>query len=225
MKKYISIIFFLIFSISASQRPNILFIIMDDLNDLPSLPSNNRAIATPHMDRIANNGVNFTNAHSNDPICAPSRASMLYGIYPQTSGLIWFESPKQRSILKNSVDLPGHLSKNGYNVFGTGKIYHGGKNNRAFKSYGVGNNFGPHPINGDSFMGHHSSQDHLFEKFPNLPYKWEQTFGSLNDIPDWSHLEKENKGGFYTENLGIYDRVIIEINFPMKCLLIIALKS
>ena len=76
---------------AADKRPNVVVIIADDLNDLPLSPGGKPTIKTPNIDRIANRGVTFTNAHCNDPICAPSRASMLFGLYPQTSGLYWFE--------------------------------------------------------------------------------------------------------------------------------------
>ena len=195
--KYLLLSFFLIFSTFASeQKPNLLFIIMDDLNDLPIGSPLGNSIKTPHMDRLAKRGVSFTNAHTNDPICAPSRSSMLYGLYPQTSGMFWFEKIKDRKVLRESVDFPAHLKNNNYDVFGTGKIYHGGFPQKSFKSYGIRTNFGPHPVNGDPFMAHHSKQDYLFEKFPDLGYKWEQTFGPLEEVPDWSHLPKGKKGWF-----------------------------
>ena len=195
MKKLL-LIFILSFLAQVNAQPNLVFIIVDDLNDIPLDPAIRPNIATPNIDRLAKKGVSFTNAHCNDPICAPSRASMLYGLYPQTSGLFWFENPNARGLLRNSVDLPHHLRNNQYKLYATGKVYHGGKKQKVFHDYGVGTNYGPHPINGDPYMGHHSSQDHLFKKMPQLSHKWEQTFGPLEDIPDWSHLEKGKKGWF-----------------------------
>jgi len=59
------------------QRPNVLFMIVDDLNDMPLHPDGKPFVATPNFERLAARGMSFTNAHCNDPICAPSRSSML----------------------------------------------------------------------------------------------------------------------------------------------------
>ncbi|MDD7986640.1 sulfatase [Lentisphaera marina] len=196
MKIFIFLSFIILNTFAANNRPNLLFIIVDDLNDLPIGSPLGNVIKTPHIDRLDKRGVSFTNAHTNDPICAPSRASMLYGLYPQTSGMFWFEKIKDRKVLRESIDFPNHLKNNNYKLFGTGKIYHGGMPKKTFDSYGIRTNFGPHPINGDAYMGHHSDQDYLFKKFPELGYKWEQTFGPLEQAPDWSHLANGKKGWF-----------------------------
>jgi arylsulfatase A-like enzyme len=86
----------------ARQRPNVLFIIVDDLNDMPLHPEGKPHVPTPNFDRLAARGVSFTNAHCNDPICAPSRSSMLTGLYPQTSSLYWFEDYRANAILSRS---------------------------------------------------------------------------------------------------------------------------
>ena len=86
------------FGQDSSQRPNVLFIAVDDLR--PQLGCyGHKQMVTPHMDRLASRGVSFTNAHTNDPLCAPSRSSMLFGLYPQTTGLYWFEDWRDNPIL------------------------------------------------------------------------------------------------------------------------------
>ena len=81
------------------------FIIVDDLNDMPLQPSGKPLVPTPNIDRLKAQGVTFTNAHTNDPLCAPSRASMLFGLYPQTTSLYWFENWQDNGIYKESVSL------------------------------------------------------------------------------------------------------------------------
>ena len=61
-------------SVSAQAKPNIVFIIVDDLNDMPYQPDGKPMVPTPNIDRLKAQGVTFTNAHTNDPLCAPSRA-------------------------------------------------------------------------------------------------------------------------------------------------------
>ena len=90
---------------AASEKPNVLFIIVDDLNDMPLHPAGKPYVPTPNFDRLAKRGVSFTNAHCNDPICAPSRSSMLTGLYPQTSSLYWFEDLRRNAILSKCVNV------------------------------------------------------------------------------------------------------------------------
>ncbi|MEM6690593.1 MAG: sulfatase-like hydrolase/transferase [Planctomycetota bacterium] len=168
-------------------RPNVVFIIVDDLNDLPLGPHGKPSVPTPNIDRIARRGVSFTNAHTNDPICAPSRACMMFGLYPQTTGLYWFENWRQNAILKTSVSLNRHLKGNGYSVFGTGKVYHGGRGDNAYDRFGYRTEFGPWPWDGASKnpMLPHPDMMYLYEEDSDVDYKWEHHFGRLSMIPDW----------------------------------------
>ena len=59
------------------EQPNIIFIIVDDLNDYQYSMSGHPQISTPNLDRLADEGILFNNAFATSPGCAPSRASML----------------------------------------------------------------------------------------------------------------------------------------------------
>ena len=111
---------------SSSIRPNVLFIAVDDLNDWIGSLGGNRQTLTPNFDRLAARSVLFTNAHCAAPACNPSRAALMTGIRPSTSGVYhnpqpWRESP----VLKNAPTIPQHFMANGYTAVGSGKIYHG----------------------------------------------------------------------------------------------------
>ena len=86
------------------DQKNIVLIICDDLNDyIEGLGGHPQAI-TPNIKQLAQEGISFTNAHSNNPVCAPSRSSFLTGIYPHTSkNLFWacllYTSPSPRDEL------------------------------------------------------------------------------------------------------------------------------
>ena len=67
---------------AADERPNLVVIVVDDLNDLPLDPGGKPAIVTPNIDRLARRGISFTNAHTNNPLCAPARASLLFWPLP-----------------------------------------------------------------------------------------------------------------------------------------------
>jgi len=67
-------------------KPNVLFIAIDDLNDWTGMLKGNSQALTPHMDKLASIGMVFTNAHCAAPACGPSRAAIMSGIRPSTSG-------------------------------------------------------------------------------------------------------------------------------------------
>ncbi|MFN7928632.1 MAG: sulfatase-like hydrolase/transferase [Blastocatellia bacterium] len=69
------------------QPPNYLFIAVDDLNDWIGPLKGHPQVKTPNIDRLARRGVTFTNAHVQAPLCNPSRASLLSGLRPSTTGL------------------------------------------------------------------------------------------------------------------------------------------
>lgn len=105
-------------------RPNVVFIICDDLNDFGSVHGGHPQALTPHMRSFAKSAVTFQHAYSNNPVCAPSRASIYTGIYPHTSNNLfwakWFDNP----VLKNSKTIMEFFKENGYHVAGTGKNEH-----------------------------------------------------------------------------------------------------
>ncbi|MDA0350162.1 MAG: sulfatase-like hydrolase/transferase [Verrucomicrobia bacterium] len=169
------------------QKPNVVFIIVDDLNDMPLQPGGKPLVPTPNIDRLKERGVSFTNAHTNDPLCAPSRASMLFGLYPQTTSLYWFEDWRDNGILKESVSLHDNLRNGGYAVFGTGKIYHGSQTG-LFDEYGHNGDVGPWPWDGQStnFRLPHPQQLYLYHgPDSDMDYQWEHVFGPLSDVPVW----------------------------------------
>lgn len=176
----------------AEDRPNVLFIIVDDLNDMPLHPTGKPFVPTPNFDRLAKQGVSFTNAHCNDPICAPSRSSMLTGLYPQTSSLYWFEDYRQNAVLSQSKTLTEHLATNGYNVYSVGKIYHGNQDPKGFfANKGPAGNIGPWPWDGTKATQRglipHPQQMFFYadDADPDMDYKWEHTFGPLSLIPTY----------------------------------------
>ena len=87
-------LFFFIAAINlANAKPNVLLIVCDDLNTHVST-SGYPHIKTPHLDRLAKAGITFNRAYCQYPVCGPSRASFLSGLYPESSG-----------VLNNKVDI------------------------------------------------------------------------------------------------------------------------
>ena len=106
----------------ADERPNILFIAVDDLR--PELGCyGNRAI-TPNIDRLAAGGLRFDRAYCNQAVCGASRTSLMTGLYPEFTGLRSYHVNGWRKKLASTTTLNQHFGNHGYLTVGLGKIYH-----------------------------------------------------------------------------------------------------
>ncbi|MCP4454253.1 MAG: sulfatase-like hydrolase/transferase, partial [Planctomycetes bacterium] len=103
--------------------PNVLFIAMDDLNDWIGCMGGHAQAMTPNIDRLAAQGMLFTNAHCAAPACNPSRTAIMTGRSPHTSGL-YANGQKMREVLPDAELLPKYFSRHGYWSSGSGKILH-----------------------------------------------------------------------------------------------------
>ena len=130
-------------------KRNVLLISIDDLNDWVGCMGGHPQAKTPAIDSLANRGTLFANAHCQSPVCNPSRASLLTGRYPHSTG-IYFLKPGYQAVpsLKDVKTMPERFADDGYEVMGVGKIFHG-QGNQVFAevgSYGGGmGGFGPSP--------------------------------------------------------------------------------
>ncbi len=120
----------LAFPLQAQQkadRPNILFIASDDLNDWVGVLHGHPQAMTPNIDRLAKRGTLFTNAHTQAPLCNPSRVSIMTGLRPSTTG-IYGLAPRHRQVerTKDVTTLPQYFAANGYRTMSAGKVFHAG---------------------------------------------------------------------------------------------------
>ena len=108
--------------VSETKRPNVLFIVCDDLNTHVST-SGYAPIHTPAFDSLAAAAVNFTRAYCQYPVCGPSRASLLSGLYPESTGVVSNDADI-RNTRPGTVSMPEHFRKAGYWTARTGKVFH-----------------------------------------------------------------------------------------------------
>ena len=109
-------------SLAAEKAPNILFIAIDDLR--PELGCYGVGeVHSPHIDKLAANGVRFDSAHCQLAVCNPSRVSMLTGLRPDSTR-VWTLDVRFRETIPQAVTLPQHFKENGYTTLGYGKIFH-----------------------------------------------------------------------------------------------------
>lgn len=105
----------------AQEKTNVLFIAVDDLKPLIGAYGQ-EFMKTPHMDQLANSGVLFTNAHCQQAVCGPSRASLMTGMRPDYTG-VWDLKTRMRDVNPNILSMPEHFKNNGYTTVAVGKIY------------------------------------------------------------------------------------------------------
>ena len=108
-----------------ANPPNVLFIVIDDLNDWVGCLGGHPQAQTPNLDRLAARGTLFANAHVQAPLCNPSRASVLTGLRPGSTG-IYGLIPGIRAVASttNCVTLPQYFERHGYFTATYGKVFH-----------------------------------------------------------------------------------------------------
>lgn len=151
---------------SSNAPPNVLMIIVDDLNDWTGCLGGHPQASTPNICALASRGALFTNAHCQAPLCGPSRASFLSGRYPHTTGM--YQQPQDQAYAEDTRFfrgqlLPDHFAVHGYKTLGVGKIMHNRRLEQQFQQSGPEGNSGPKPVRRFQFQP------------PDLPWSGTQT--------------------------------------------------
>ncbi|QTN33451.1 sulfatase [Akkermansiaceae bacterium] len=130
----------------AAQKPDVILITVDDLNNWIGCMGGQPNVKTPHMDRLAARGILYTNAHCQAPVCNPSRTSFLTGLRPTTSGVYSLDAAfRKNPDLKNHPTIHQAFKRAGYTTYSTGKIYHmlTDKQDKEAATFGPAGNMGP----------------------------------------------------------------------------------
>lgn len=107
---------------STSRPPNVIFVLADDLGWTELGCYGNRFHETPHLDRLAERGMRFTQAYAAAPVCSPYRAALLTGQHPARVGILDYLRPNSSNALPPShVTLPEVFQQNGYQTGMIGK--------------------------------------------------------------------------------------------------------
>ena len=107
---------------SAKAKKNILFIVCDDLNTHVS-PADYEPIHTPALAALAADSMTFRRAYCQYPVCGPSRASFLNGLYPQSTGVL-NNTADIRQTRPETISMPQFFKENGYWTGSVGKVFH-----------------------------------------------------------------------------------------------------
>ena len=157
-------------SLSARGKPNVLFIISDDLTATALGCYGNKLCKTPNIDRLAAKGTLFSRAYCQATFCGPSRASLMFGYYPYASKATGYTSGrKEVGADKNS--WAQHFKKNGYHSARISKVFHMG-------------------VPPDISKGSDGADD---------PESWNETYNSKGPetkVPGLAEMLSNNPGGF-----------------------------
>ena len=108
-----------------TDRPNVLFIVVDDLRTQLGCYGMDQVIS-PNIDALAGDGLLFERAYCQQAICGPTRASVMSGCRPDTTGIYGLQTPV-RQAMPDVLTLNEHFRKNGYETISIGKVYHHSK--------------------------------------------------------------------------------------------------
>jgi len=170
----------------AQEPPNIIFLLADDLRDNMFSADGHPVVQTPHIDQLLAKSVRFTNTYIAEPVCSPSRVSLLTGLYERVHG-IGFSSSYQLTEEQWQQTYPSILRENGYFTGFVGKIgieYYTFKDQVADKfDYWYGHNgwtrFFPKDHNSPSCEPYHQATNDII-----TPIMSEGIEGFLDKIPE-----------------------------------------
>ena len=160
---------------SIEKPPNIVLIMMDDMNDYPEIFNGHPQAKTPNIKKLANSGISFLKAYTNNPICGPSRSSFLSGVYPHNSSNFWQESWLKNEVLANTKTMMEKFKENGYNVVGSGKILHHFTGS-VWTEFANKTDFGPVAYKGD----HENRKKGISHPDVPAPFRTERMVGCCN---------------------------------------------
>jgi arylsulfatase A-like enzyme len=171
------------------DKPNVIFFALDDMNDWIA-PLGDIQAKTPNMERLANSGIMFTNAHAPGTYCAPSRSALWTGLQASTTGC--YEYELYQYDYPDLVPLQMAFKEAGYNTYGAGKLFHHGDwhlDLRGWDEYYTRNQ--EHRDNGYN-MGYHGDDLPVPDPKPNSPFytEWDNPRKNSGFL-DWAELPDE----------------------------------
>ncbi|MFT5906728.1 MAG: hypothetical protein ACI9E1_002340, partial [Cryomorphaceae bacterium] len=118
-------------------KPNIVLFFIDDLGWADIGVNGSTFYETPHIDKLAKGGVNFTHSYSANPVCSPTRAALMTGKAPQRVGITqWVRQPSEIHLKSEEVTIAEVLQKHGYVTGYIGKWHIGEKDDQMPSAQG-----------------------------------------------------------------------------------------
>ena len=111
-------------ALAEAKRPDVIFIIVDDLNDYLGCLGGHPDAKSPNIDALAKSGMLFSQAYCNSPQCRPSRTSLNHGVYAFNTGT-YFNAKFKEETKITTPTMQQFFMANGYRVASGGKVFHG----------------------------------------------------------------------------------------------------
>lgn len=167
--------FLLAVAAQRSARPNVVFIVADDMNDygfMHALPG----VQTPHLDEFRRSAITFERCYCAAPACVPSRAAFLSGLFPHVTGSYLNGSdPWGKAPFDTTESLPECCKASGYLTFGRGKQFHAPvppeREKEMWSNDAWKGGFGPFPPEKDQVLGQwwgHTAWEGPDDDFPDV---------------------------------------------------------
>ena len=206
MKYFLSLFsLILVTTAAAAKKPNVLVFFIDDLGSQDITVNGSTFHETPHIDKLAANGVNFTNSYSAHPVCSPTRAAMMSGKAPQRVGITqWIHQPSAIHLPLTEETIGETFKDAGYSTGYIGKWHIGEKDDQMPSGQGF------------TWMKAVNRAGQPASYFYPYNNKWK---GAFWDVPD---LQDGKKGDYLTD--AVTDKAIgfIEDNKKKPFLLYIS---
>ncbi|ANQ52489.1 sulfatase [Flammeovirga sp. MY04] len=179
LKSIVAGMLFVPATVFAQDKPNILFITVDDLR--PELGAyGNETIKTPNIDQLSEHATTFNNAFCQVPVCGASRASMHTGVRPTFTRFV-DAGAKIDKDMPNAVTMGQHFKENGYYTFSAGKVIHGktDASKRSWSEY--------HPA--ENMFEYHNPELVADNENPTAPYKKSLPYEMVENCKDTDFLD------------------------------------
>ena len=155
---------------AVDKKPNIIFMLTDDLGYSDVGCYGAKKVKTPHIDQLASTGIKFTNFHTGSSICSPSRAAFLTGAYPQRSGLYMGINPRRTAhwflgLHPDEITIAEQLKTQGYTTHMVGKWHLGTEPEFLPRQQGFDSYYGL-PCNFTHSPTFYENEEVVFEKAP-----------------------------------------------------------
>ncbi|OUT58611.1 MAG: hypothetical protein CBB71_12900 [Rhodopirellula sp. TMED11] len=180
----------------SAAAPNVLMIVVDDMNDWVGCLGGHPDVSTPNIDRLAARGVLFSNAHCIAPVCNASRVATLTGRRPGSTG-VYDNGAKWQLINPSLASLPQHFREHGYHVVGGGKVFH--------HMPGFNRQSDWHEYFAQRFDGHYQDRLHRGHEVSNFAFPAGFPLNGMSSVKqlarpprnakefDWGPLEKQDR--------------------------------
>ncbi len=206
------------------DKPNVLFVMVDDLNDWIGVMGGHSQAITPNIDALVERGVFFTNAHCSQPVSTASRNSLLSGKHPANSG--WYVDTKTMNttydeVMEGSAMMPQYFKDNGYETYAVGKIFHNGICDYSERKDDIWSEYAPSfwskKMEGHIVEAAYGYRGYMFYPFPKdggqLVQNYIQDFGidTINYYRSTNRFYSLCGGALDTEDIpkeGMYDEQI-----------------